>query len=173
MFIFRQTNTSNIMDLKVKIKLNQVEKGGEANKEELQHNNSSRISRQSTWAYTYIHGMFHGIPQNTSFKVEIRNFKQEKHVKSSSSITPMSPFINSKELLWVVGWLKIANMPPNSKHQYLISTHHPIARLLIPDLSLKYAFCGRECIFCVLRQKYWVPTSRGLMRNILWNCFFL
>ena len=35
------------MDLKVKIKLNQVEKGGEANKEELQHNNSSRIPRQS------------------------------------------------------------------------------------------------------------------------------
>ena len=40
--------------------------------------------------------MFHGIPQNTSFKVEIRNFKQEKHVKPSSSITPMSPFIKFK-----------------------------------------------------------------------------
>ena len=39
------------------------------------------------------------IYQNTSFKEEINNLKQEKHGETSSSIVPLSPFINSARLL--------------------------------------------------------------------------
>ena len=38
------------------------------------------------------------ISQNTSFKEEIKNLKQEKHVKPSSSIAPWSPVVNSAGL---------------------------------------------------------------------------
>ena len=51
--------------------------------------------------------------------------KQEKHVKPASSTAPLSPFINNAGLLCVGGRLKAANIPPNSKHQMLISKHHP------------------------------------------------
>ena len=90
------------------------------------------------------------ISQNTSFKEEINNLKQEKHVKPSSSIAPLSPFINSAGLLCVGGRLKAASIPPNSKHQILILKHHPIAKLLITDVHLNYAHCGREYTLCTL-----------------------
>ena len=35
------------------------------------------------------------ISQNTSFKEEINNLKQEKHVKPAGSIAPLSPLISS------------------------------------------------------------------------------
>ena len=114
------------------------------------------------------------ISQNTSFKERINqsNLKQEKHVKPSSSITPLSPFINSAGLFCLGEGLKAANIPPNSKHQILISKHYPIARLLITDIYLSYAHCGRKYTLCTLRENYWIPGSTGLIRIILSNCFF-
>ena len=49
------------------------------------------------------------ISQNTSFKEEINNLKQEKHVRPSSSTAPLTPFINSAGLLCIGGRLKTAN----------------------------------------------------------------
>ena len=101
------------------------------------------------------HDLIRRTSQNPSFKEEIDNLKQEKNVKPSGSIVPLSPFINSAGLLCVGGRLKTANIPPNSKHQILILKHHPIAKLLITDIYLNYAHCGREHTLCVLRQNYW------------------
>ena len=114
------------------------------------------------------------ISQNTLFKEGINqlNLKQEKHVKPSSSITPLSPFTNSAGLFCLGEGLKAANIPPNSKHQILISKHHPIARLLITDIYLNYAHCGRKYTLCTLRENYWIPASTDLIRIILSNCFF-
>ena len=112
------------------------------------------------------------ISQNTSFKEGINNLKQEKHVKPSSSIAPLLPCINSAELLCIVGRLKAANISPNSKHQILISKHHPIAKLLITNIHLNYVHCGREYDLCIFRQHYWILASRDLIRKILSNCFF-
>ena len=92
------------------------------------------------------------ISHNTSFKEQINNLKQDKHVKSSSSIALLSPFINSAGLLCVGGRLKVVNIPPNSKHQILISKHHPIVKLLITDIHLNYAYCRREYTLCTLRE---------------------
>ena len=77
----------------------------------------------------------------------------------------MSPFINSAGLLCVGGRLKAANIPPNSKHQILISKHHPI------DIHWNYAHRGKEYTHCILRQNYWIPASRSLIRKTS-NSFF-
>ena len=84
----------------------------------------------------------------------------------------MSPFINNAGLLCAGGRLKAANIPPNSKHQILISKHHQTAKLLITDIHLNYAHCGREYTLCTLQENYWLPGSKGLIRKILSNCFF-
>ena len=102
------------------------------------------------------------ISQNTSFKEEINNLKQEKHIKPSSSIAPLPPFMTSAGLLCVGGRLKAANIPPNSKHQILISKHHPIAKLLTTDIHLNYNHCGREYNLCILRQNYWNPRKQRI-----------
>ena len=58
----------------------------------------------------------------------MNNLKQEKHVKQSSSIAPLSLFISSAGLICVVGrYTDAAYIPPNSKHQILILKYHPIA----------------------------------------------
>ena len=136
---------------------------GEANKGELQQNNSSIILRQSTWTYTHI----------AKYIIKRRNnLKQEKRVEPSSSVAPLSSFIRSTGLLSVGGILKTANTPPNSKHQFLISKHHSIVNLLITDIHLNYVHCGREYTLYNLRKNYWIPGRRGLIRKILSNRFF-
>ena len=111
------------------------------------------------------------ISQNTSFKEEINNLKQERHVKTSSSIAPLPLFINIAGLLCTGGRLKAANIPPNSKHQILISKHHPIAKLLTTDIHLNYKHCGENIPFVSFGKIIGIPVSRGLIRKILSNCF--
>ena len=112
------------------------------------------------------------LSQNTSFKEEINNLKPEKHAKPSSSMVPLSSSINSAGLLCIGGRLKAVNIRPNFKHKILISKHHPIAKLLITNIYSNYTHCRREYTLCMLRQNYWIPANRGLIRKILSNCSF-
>ena len=84
----------------------------------------------------------------------------------------MPPFIYSAGLLCVGGRLRAANIPPNSKHQILISKHCLTAKLLITEIHLNCAHCRREYTLFILQQNYRMPANIGLIRKILSNCFF-
>ena len=59
------------------------------------------------------------IPHIIKISYPFSNLKQEKYVKPSSSVAPLSPFTNSAGLLHVGGRLKTANFnfetPPDSQ----------------------------------------------------------
>ena len=82
------------MDLKFKIKLDQEEKGEQARE------NFSIITAAEFQDSQ--HEVIR-ISQNTLFKEEINNLKQEKHLKASTFVSLLLPFINSAGLLCVVG----------------------------------------------------------------------
>ena len=90
-------------------------------------------------------------PQDATIQSLFYTLKQDKHVKPSSSIAPLSQFINSAGLLCVVGRLKTENIPPNPIHQILISKHHLTAKLLITDIHLNYAHYERDHTLCILQ----------------------
>ena len=88
-------------------------------------------------------------------------------VKLSSFIAPLSLLINSERLLCLEGRLKTANISPSSKHQYLILKYHLIARLLITDIHLNYAHCGKKYTLFILHQKYWRFNQKHITKSFL------
>ena len=75
-----------------------------------------------------------------------------------------------KNILRVGGRLKNANAHPDVKHQVILSSHHHLSKLIISDIHFKNAHIGREHTLYLLRNEYWIPACRGVIRKILSNC---
>ena len=59
------------------------------------------------------------------------------------------------------------NIPRTSKNQIIVSKSHYLARLIIPDIQLHNLHSGRQQTLCLIRNFYWLPLCRGLLRTIL------
>ena len=77
-----------------------------------------------------------------------------------------------KNILRVGGRLKNANAHPDVKHQVILSSHHHLSKLIISDIHFKNAHIGREHTLYLLRNEYWIPACRGVIRKILSNCLY-
>ena len=56
------------------------------------------------------------------------------------------------------------------KNQVIINKSHPISKLIIKDCQ--GAHIGREHTLALLRHKIWIPSCRGLIRKVLFDCLY-
>ena len=98
------------------------------------------------------------ISQNTSFKEEINNLKQKKHVKPSSSIAPMSPFINSAGLLCIGGRSKTVNIPYLNKHQIKWQFNPPLSPWM--GGCWESLIKTKRCLYAILKNS--ITTAETL-----------
>ena len=63
-----------------------------------------------------------------------------------------------------------ADVPENAKHQVILAKDHPLSLLVIQNIHKENFHVGREHTLALLRQHYWIPACRGLIRRILHNC---
>ena len=49
----------------------------------------------------------------------------------------------------------------------IVSKSHYLARLIIPAIHLHNLHSGRQQTLCLIRNFYWLPLCRGLVRTIL------
>ena len=68
------------------------------------------------------------------------------------------------------GRIRHADVPENTKHQVILAKDHPLSLLVIQNIHGENFHVGREHTLALLRQHYWIPACRGLIRRILHNC---
>ena len=56
------------------------------------------------------------------------------------------------------------------ENQVIINKSHPISKLIIKDCQ--GAHIGREHTLALLRHKIWIPSCRGLIRKVLFDCLY-
>ena len=92
-----------------------------------------------------------------------------KLVSKDSKLLSLHPLLVDN-IIRVGGRNKHANVPFNQKHQMIIHKNHPLSKLVIKHTHESNFHCGREQTLSILRNKYWIPNVRGLIRKIITDC---
>ena len=110
------------------------------------------------------------LAQYESLPREYQTLSLSKPLPKNSNILSLNPiFLN--ELILVGGTLKHADVPFNSKHQIILDKSHYICKLIIENIHRINMHVGREQCLSILKNQFWIPNCRGLIKNILSNCF--
>lgn len=149
----------------VKLKNNWLKaKRGEQDREKFTYISTNELRESLTFVIK--------VSQTETYTDTLSQLLKNNVLNSSNKLLSLSPFINKDSIICVGGRLKHANIPFESKHQIIISKDHPLSSLLITDLHTKNAHVGRDHTLSLLREKYWVPNCRGLIRRILKICLY-
>ena len=110
------------------------------------------------------------IAQQTCYKDEIKALRSAKCVNRTSNIATLNPVLDSQELLRVGGRVTSGPTLRVTAQPLLIPKGHHIAALLITHIHRSCGHLGREHVLSKLREKFWIPQARVLIRSILRRC---
>ncbi|XP_070546561.1 uncharacterized protein [Ptychodera flava] len=83
----------------------------------------------------------------------------------------LGAILDADGLLKIKGRLERAPIADAAKHPVIIPRDHHIAELLVRNVHVRESHhCGREFVMAMLRQKYWIPRVRPLVKRILRGC---
>ncbi|UYV61235.1 hypothetical protein LAZ67_1003994 [Cordylochernes scorpioides] len=74
-----------------------------------------------------------------------------------------------KEGLWRVK-TRIVNDDELFRLPILIPTNHPVTELIVKSVHEKMYHCGAQTLRSVLREKFWIPKARQLVRHVIHKC---
>ena len=89
--------------------------------------------------------------------------------KEGSSIFKLNPKLRNG-LLSVGGRLESAPIDEDSKHPFILPSHHHVTQLLIQYHHSKVGHLGQESVLSSLRERFWVVKGRSAVRRTLKKC---
>ena len=102
------------------------------------------------------------------FKEEYKALEARQPVKKSK-LASLNPILVDG-VVRVGGRIRNGPLPFEAKHPMIVPKEHPIAELIVRYYHKVLGHAGREHVLCTLRQYYWVPHGRSLVRRLLHNC---
>ena len=110
--------------------------------------------------------------QLESYPFEYSALYSGQQVSKSSKLLPLSAFMNGERVLCVGGLLKFPNISRTRKNQMIVSKLYYLVCLIITDIHQRNLHTGREQTLCLIRNFYWIPSCRGLIRTVLRECLY-
>ena len=106
--------------------------------------------------------------QNQSFLAEIKNITSKP--SQLPLVRKLHLFLDKGELIHCGG--RIYNAPASklAKFPYLQPSNHPFTKLTIYAVHKKCLHVGVNSTLTAIRQNYWVPSTRQLIRKLLRHC---
>ena len=111
-----------------------------------------------------------GYVQSQTFEKEIGQLSKGQDVDKSSSLSQLSPMLDSEGLLVVGGRLKHAYLNDQNRHPFIISHKHPLALLIIRSVHSS-GHMGTEWTLAKLRIKFWITRARPIIKQVIRHCF--
>lgn len=108
--------------------------------------------------------------QQRLFSSEYRALSTDKAIAKSSSIICLMPWMDSKGIMRVGGRIKNANISFSQKHPIILPYDSRLSRLLIEDTHRVTAHGATQLMMAVIRQQYWIPKLRRLIRMCIDGC---
>ncbi|XP_066928380.1 uncharacterized protein [Clytia hemisphaerica] len=93
------------------------------------------------------------------------SFTDETTAMKSKKLLQLKPFVDDDGILRVGGRIKHAKVDYTRKHQIVICSKHPIARILTLHFHESNFHCGREATLAILRNQFWLISGKKLCKN--------
>ncbi|UYV66894.1 hypothetical protein LAZ67_4003257 [Cordylochernes scorpioides] len=93
-----------------------------------------------------------------------------KVLPSNSKLLSLNPFIDSSGILRVGGRLRKSNLQFNEKHPIILPHNHFVTELIVQQFHVEHLHSGLQLTLCAIRQKYWIPSSRILVKKLINRC---
>ncbi|KMQ83668.1 hypothetical protein RF55_19391, partial [Lasius niger] len=108
--------------------------------------------------------------QQAEFGDELQRLKAGKPLKASSKLSSLCPFLDSQGIMRVGGRLRNANVSPDTKHPVIIPKNHHFTNLVMQHFHVTHLHAAPQLLLSVIRQKYWIPCGRDVVRRFVRNC---
>ncbi|GFT77846.1 integrase catalytic domain-containing protein [Trichonephila clavipes] len=108
--------------------------------------------------------------QESQFHSEIQLLNKKHPLPNSSKLLPLSIFLDTDGIIKVGGRLKNSSLSPIQKHPILLPKSHHLTNLVIQHFHHINLHSGPQLTLCCIRQKFWIPSGRGVVGRLLSKC---
>ena len=109
--------------------------------------------------------------QENTFTEEYQALKSKTTIRSNlPRIRQLRLFLDEKDILRCGGRIHNAPLSETAKFPYLLPTNHHLSKLIVMDAHERVFHSGVNSTISQLRQTYWIPSIRQLVRKILKKC---
>lgn len=108
--------------------------------------------------------------QCTYFAAEFKAIRQNQPLLRSSSIIKLKPIVDQNGFLRVGGRLANADIPEETKHQFILPPQARISQLIIRDAHLTTIHGGPQLMLAHLRRSYWITRARQIVKSVVHHC---
>lgn len=113
--------------------------------------------------------------QRSRYPDEYANLSNNKAIDKSSSILTLMPYMDANKLIRLYGRTDAAErkyLPIEAQRPILLPRDHRLTELIIDHYHQRMGHQFEDGIICAIRQRYWVPCLRPLVRRIKLRCNF-
>jgi hypothetical protein len=87
-----------------------------------------------------------------------------------ADLQPLHPLLDKEAYLRVGGRLQHSRIPYDSKHQLTLPPAHHFTEMIIMNEHLRLLHAGPQLLSASLRQQYWIPRMKQVIRPVLHRC---
>jgi hypothetical protein len=95
---------------------------------------------------------------------------KNKEVSVHSSLKALHPFIDQEGLLRVGGRLPQPALPYQNMHQMILPSNHHFTKLVFSAERSRRIHAGPQLLIASLRERYWIPRIRNLVKTVIHQC---
>jgi len=95
---------------------------------------------------------------------------EQQEVASTSSLKTIHPFIDQEGLLSVRGRLQQSTLPYQTMHQMILPSNRHFTKLVVSAEHIRLHHAGPQLLTASLREKYWIPRIRNLVKSVINQC---
>jgi hypothetical protein len=101
---------------------------------------------------------------------EINDHCKKGQVSSKSQLQPLHLFLDKEGYFRAGGRLQHSHLPYDSRHQLILPPAHHLRELIIMNEHLRLLHAGPQLLSASVRQQYWIPRMKQVIRPVLHRC---
>jgi hypothetical protein len=94
----------------------------------------------------------------------------QQEVASIISLKTLYPFIDQEGLLRVGRRLHQSTLPYQAVRQMILLSNHHFTKLVVSAEHLRLHHAGPQLLIASLRERYWIPRIRNLVKTVIHQC---
>ena len=100
----------------------------------------------------------------------VKRLNENKKLKCTDTLLPLDPFLDGENLLRVGGRINNSNLSFDSKHPIILPSKSYLCELIIRREHRSSCHSGLSTTLANIRQKFWIPKARSVIRKELHKC---
>ena len=109
--------------------------------------------------------------QHTEYPEELNALSCGRQLTKGSGLFMLDPYIDKDGIMRVGGRLKAAPVVDETKFPAILPRRSHVSLLITRYLhEVEARHCGKEYVFALIRQKYWIPKVRPLIKQVIREC---